>query len=48
MPFVGKAGGRLDEALSVRGLDRSTVYITNAALCRAAAPPPTVMKKSCH
>lgn len=30
MPFVGPAGRLLDRALEAAGLDRSTVYLTNA------------------
>ena len=29
-PFVGPAGRLLDEALASAGLDRDTVYVTNA------------------
>jgi DNA polymerase len=29
-PFVGPAGGLLDDALAEAGIDRSTVYLTNA------------------
>jgi DNA polymerase len=29
-PFVGPAGGILDDALEEAGIDRSTVYVTNA------------------
>jgi uracil-DNA glycosylase family 4 len=32
-PFVGKAGGRLNDALSNAGVDRLAVYITNTGLC---------------
>ena len=33
-PFVGKAGQLLDDMLSMIGLDRSRVYITNSVKCR--------------
>jgi uracil-DNA glycosylase family 4 len=32
-PFVGKAGKRLDAALSAAGLKRKDIYITNACKC---------------
>ena len=34
VPFVGRAGRILDEALSVAGIDRSSVMITNTVKCR--------------
>ncbi|AGL03270.1 uracil-DNA glycosylase [Desulfoscipio gibsoniae] len=34
MPFVGQAGRNLDEYLSLAGLGRSDVFITNAIKCR--------------
>ncbi|MGH2572183.1 MAG: uracil-DNA glycosylase [Actinomycetota bacterium] len=40
-PFVGKAGGRLNEALSAANVDRLAVYITNAVLCHPEGNPPT-------
>lgn len=33
-PFIGNAGQTLDECLESVGLDRSTVYISNAVKCR--------------
>ena len=33
-PFVGQAGKFLDELLSVAGLNRETVFITNVVKCR--------------
>ncbi|MCS6768614.1 MAG: uracil-DNA glycosylase [Candidatus Nitrosocaldus sp.] len=33
-PFVGHAGRILDDALSMAGIDRSSVYITNVVKCR--------------
>lgn len=33
-PFVGKAGKQLDELLQKAGIDRSTVYVTNAVKFR--------------
>ncbi len=33
-PFVGKAGQLLDDMLSMIGLDRSRIYITNSIKCR--------------
>lgn len=33
-PFVGRAGKLLDEMLTTVGLDRSTLFITNAVSCR--------------
>ena len=33
-PFVGKAGKLLDDMLTMIGLDRSRVYITNSIKCR--------------
>jgi len=49
-PFVGKAGGRLNEALSVAGVDRLAVYITNTVLCHPEGndPPPPEAVESCH
>lgn len=50
-PFVGKAGRRLDEGLSAKGVDRTTVYITNAVLCHPAgneSPPPREAISACH
>lgn len=49
-PFVGKAGGRLNEALSVAGVDRLAVYITNTVLCHPEgnnSPPPEAVA-ACH
>ena len=34
VPFVGKAGQLLDDMLSIIGLDRTKVYITNIVKCR--------------
>lgn len=34
VPFVGRAGQLLDDMLSIIGLDRSKVYITNIVKCR--------------
>lgn len=34
VPFVGKAGQKLDSMLKYAGLTREEVYITNAVLCR--------------
>jgi len=34
LPFVGAAGKNLDSLLSEAGLDRSSVFITNAVKCR--------------
>jgi DNA polymerase len=34
VPFVGKAGKKLDNILSYVGVDRNEIYITNAVLCR--------------
>jgi uracil-DNA glycosylase family 4 len=51
MPFVGKAGSRLNEALTASGVDRSTVYITNTVLCHPAgneSPPPREAISACH
>jgi DNA polymerase len=41
-PFVGLAGGRLNEALMAKGADRSRIYITNTVLCGPPnhKPPP--------
>ena len=50
-PFVGKAGRRLDEGLSAEGVDRSSVYITNAVLCHPPgneSPPPREAIRACH
>ena len=33
-PFVGKAGQLLDDMLTMIGLDRSRIYITNSIKCR--------------
>lgn len=35
-PFVGRAGKNLDEFLALSGIDRETVYITNAVKFRPA------------
>jgi uracil-DNA glycosylase family 4 len=34
LPFIGNAGHLLDELLAQAGIDRDTVYVTNAAKCR--------------
>lgn len=34
VPFVGRAGGLLDECLAHIGLDRSRVFVTNVVKCR--------------
>ena len=50
-PFVGKAGGRLNLALSAAQIDRRTVYITNAVLChppRNQSPPPPEAVAACR
>lgn len=50
-PFVGKAGRRLDERLSAKELDRSSIYITNAVLCHPLgnqSPPPREAIRACH
>jgi uracil-DNA glycosylase family 4 len=49
-PFVGKAGGRLNEALSAAGVDRRALHITNTVLCHPegdASPPPEAVQ-ACH
>ena len=40
-PFVGKAGALLDDMLTMIGLDRSRIYITNSIKCR---PPRTAIR----
>lgn len=50
-PFVGKAGGRLNQALAAAEVDRSAVYITNTVLCHPAgneSPPPREAISACH
>lgn len=50
-PFVGKAGGRLDEALSAAEVDRLAVHITNTVLCHPEgneSPPPPRAVDGCH
>lgn len=50
-PFVGKAGRRLNERLSAKEVDRSSVYITNAVLCHPPgneSPPPREAIRACH
>lgn len=50
-PFVGRAGRRLDEGLSAREVDRSSVYVTNAVLCHPPgneSPPPREAIRACH
>jgi uracil-DNA glycosylase len=58
-PFVGPAGRLLDEALENAGIDRSTVYVTNAVkhfkwdrpiqlVGRAANPPRNTEEKRLH
>lgn len=34
IPFIGKAGQKLDSILGYLGVSRSDIYITNAVLCR--------------
>jgi uracil-DNA glycosylase len=49
-PFVGKAGRRLNEAVSAANLDRLAVHITNTVLCHPegnASPPPEAVE-ACH
>lgn len=36
IPFVGRAGKLLDQAIQLAGLNRSELYITNTVKCRAA------------
>ncbi len=40
-PFVGTSGRRLDLALDAARVDRGSVYVTNAVLCRPEGHPPT-------
>src|SRR5438876_1526847 len=49
-PFVGKAGRRLDETLSAKGVTRSSLYITNTVLCRPPGNkrPPRKAVSACH
>src|SRR5437660_7370141 len=50
-PFVGKAGGRLNEALSAKRVTRLAVYITNTVLCQPEgnkSPPPREAVSACH
>jgi uracil-DNA glycosylase family 4 len=49
-PFVGRAGGRLNEALAAAEVDRLAVYITNTVLCHPEgnqSPPPEAVE-ACH
>ena len=49
-PFVGKAGGRLDDALLAAGVDRLAVLLTNTVLCHPVgneSPPPGAVQ-ACH
>ena len=39
VPFIGKAGAMLDDALSTAGLKRDDVYITNVTKCRPPDSP---------
>jgi hypothetical protein len=50
-PFVGRSGGRLNQALAVAGVDRSAAYITNTVLCHpegTESPPPLAAIAACH
>ena len=50
-PSVGKAGGRLGEALLAAGVDRLAVFVTNTVLCHPAgneSPPPEQAVQACH
>jgi uracil-DNA glycosylase len=49
-PFVGKAGGRLNEALAAADVDRLAVYITNSVLCHPEGneSPPSEAVEACH
>lgn len=50
-PFVGKAGGILDDALATALVNRQELYITNAVLCQPPgnkSPPPREAIRACH
>lgn len=50
-PFVGKAGRRLNDALSAAKVDRLAVHITNTVLCHPegnVSPPPPGAVEACH
>jgi uracil-DNA glycosylase family 4 len=49
-PFVGRAGKRLNQALSLAGVDRRGIYITNTVLCHPEgnATPPNDAVEACH
>ena len=49
-PFVGRAGKLLDDMLSMIGLDRSRIYITNSVKCRPPQnrDPLNTEKDACH
>lgn len=50
VPFVGKAGKKLDSMLSFVGVGREQVYITNSVLCRPPnnRNPTQVELEACH
>jgi DNA polymerase len=50
-PFVGRAGRRLDRALTAASVARSDLYITNAVLCHPPenkSTPPDDALEACH
>ena len=49
-PFVGKAGVRLNDALSAARVDRLAVYVTNTVLCCPVRneSPPSAAVAACH
>lgn len=49
-PFIGRAGDEFDRWLTVLGIDRQRVYVTNAVKChtRDNRPPKTLELKTCY
>lgn len=49
-PFVGKSGVLLNEELKLSGIDRSSVYVTNAVLCHTEGnkKPSVGAVRACH
>jgi uracil-DNA glycosylase family 4 len=49
-PFVGKSGVLLNEELRFNGIDRSSVYVTNAVLCHTEGnkKPSVRAVRACH
>jgi len=48
LPFVGKSGKFFDEVLSIAGLNRNSVFITNSVKCYSDKKPLSSELKTCR